>query len=255
MVLYDKFNISTYTITRNLNLTVEDELFQVQHIGIGIRLKYKMWGIAATLPVIIKNEWTNTNLTSFGYNYDYFHKRNAFHFVSRHYWEGENIFDLPKIDDFQFTFINIRWSHVLSKNFSYRSSYRMFEQQLKSKGGFSISTDAFYYYLPDELYNSLENNHLFQTRLSLGYAYTHVWKRNYFATIHGSTGVSSHYNSKTDQLFNLDYQPLSNLRSAIGFQNEKFGVSLFYNYTVNDFKALYIKSENSYWGWLLNFRV
>lgn len=252
---YPKFNISTYTILRDFNWTIEGDQYKTEYIGIGIRLKYKLWGLAITAPVIVNNDWNANNLTSFGYNYDYFHKRNAFHFVGRHYWEGENFLDLPTRDDLQFTFINIRWTHILSKNFSYRSSYRMFEQQLKSNGGFSFSTDLFYHYLPDALYSQLENNHLFQTRLSIGYTFLKVWKRYYFATIHLSSGVSQFYNSKIEQPFQFDFQPLSNARSALGFQNEDFGVSLFFNYTVNDFKALAIKSENIYWGWLLNYRL
>ncbi len=249
-------HIGTYARFRNFEMQLGTQRFENSGLGQGFRLRVKQGVLAFSIPTAANSTFTNAELTSYGYNYDYYLRQNSFHFVGRHYWEGENLLDLPKRDDFQFTFMSLTWRHVFNKDYSIRASARMFEQQLHSNGGIVLATDLFYNYLPDELQQeTIAQKHLFIPRINIGYTYTYIWKRDYYATIYATTGAAFFTDFKNKNNSQWAFQPLSDINAAIGYQNDSFGVGFFVSNTNNDFESLNISIHNFYIGWLANFRL
>jgi len=130
-----------------------------------------------------------------------------------------------------------------NKRFSYRSSYFQNEWQKKSAGTFllgvetyigSIKTDSSI--VPQninthEASRNITSYRFFEMGPNAGYAYTFVFKKNFFITASGAISIATGINNVTSIDGNKNYYgvfPNTIFRFATGYNSKKWAISLVY---------------------------
>ncbi len=118
-----------------------------------------------------------------------------------------------------------------AEKFSYRSSFNCSEKQVKSAGGFLLGLGLFYsVFNYDSLLDKSENIRQtienYQIGPSVGYAYTFVFKNDFFTTLGASIGSNIDFCSTngSNKFDNIQFQPYIQGRLALGYHKEDWSI-------------------------------
>lgn len=210
-------------------------------LAVGGRLEYKKLSLALTVPVvpILNNNNTDTRILGLGARM--MTKRFVLE-TSGRYMMGLLENDMAHRADSRLFDGRLKVIvPIFAKDYSYRSSYRLNERQIKHKGSPLVFVGGNFrhlgaenYLLIDGNFNNLRQVESWTYYQGVGYGYT--FTKNYF-----------YINSQISAGFALDYAcfkyeadqatnfwtapyPIVDIRSAIGFQNDKVGYGLTFSW-------------------------
>ena len=256
ILVYPNKILSPSIMYRNFNLQLDTTSFQNQSLSLGVRLRFKKFAIGISVPILDNKELGGIEDTkTIGINGDVFGQQHSIHITARYYDVFSNGFELKTTQPIGY--LHLQSSHILNKSFSYRSAYRLFDQQLISKGGFSVSPEIFYYYVsPNQTFINTVS-HLMQLRTNLGYAHNFILKEHYFLSFYLNTGYAFDFQreNQNTELSSSHFTWLTNAKMAFGYQNEKIAWSLIANYTPSQFRTNNLNTSNFYIGFLIGLRL
>lgn len=247
---YDKLGLQIYISSKNHGFSIIDTNLFVKYKGaeeanVGLWADYKWFGIGGSVKVLrsIKNQFAlniggniYTRKFLFGIHYQQYKG-----FVA-------NIKNNQNIDYVNIDFLS--GDKITSNNFAIQSYYFLNNKKLSSSAVFSqtskqkksagslvigISASSFSFYLPrlDTLADGFRRwQSIFSTALSIGYTYTYVWKKNYFASACIVPGFSF-YQNINDSYISQGINTKGNIKFltkiSAGYDNEKYFIALQYN--------------------------
>jgi hypothetical protein len=241
---------------RNFSLQLDTTSFQSQSVSIGARVRFKKFAIGLSIPIINNENLGNSDdIKAIDINGDVFGQRHSIHIAARYYDVFPDGFELKSTQPIGY--LHLQSSHFFNKSFSYRSAYRLFDQQLISKGGFSVSPEIFYYYIsPNQTFVNTAS-HLMQFRTSIGYAHNFILKKNYFLSFYLNTGYAFDFQRENQniELLSSHFTWLTNAKMAFGYQSEEIAWSIISSYTPSQFRTNNFKMSNFYIGFLIGLRL
>lgn len=241
---------------RNFNLQLDTTSFRNQSLSIGARIRFKKFALGLSIPILGNEELGGIDdKKTIGLNGDVFGQNHSIHIVARYYDVFPNGFELKATQPIGY--LHLQSSHFLNKSFSYRSAYRLFDQQLVSKGGFSFSPEIFYYYISPNQTFVTSSSHLIQLRANLGYAHNFILKKHYFLSGYMNTGYAFDFQRENNELelLSTHFTWLTNAKIAFGYQDEKIAWSIIASYTTNQFRIKDFSTSNFYIGFLVGLRL
>ena len=256
ILIYPNKILSPSVMYRNFKLELDTTSFQSQSISIGARIRFKKFALGLSIPIINNENLGNTDdIKAIGINGDVFGQRHSIHILARYYDVFPNGFELKSTQPIGY--LHLQSSHILNKSFSYRSAYRLFDQQLISKGGLSISPEIFYYYISQNQAFVNTVSHLMQFRGSLGYAHNFILKEHYFLSFYLNTGYAFDFQRENQniELLSSHFTWLTNAKMAFGYQSKEIAWSLIANYTPSQFRTNNFKTSHFYIGFLIGLRL
>ena len=256
ILVYPNKILSPSLTYRNFSLQLDTTSFQNQSLSIGARIRFKKFALGISVPIVGNQKLGGIEDTrTIGLNGDVFGQQHSIHITARYYDVFPNEFELKTTQPIGY--LHLQSSHFFNKSFSYRSAYRLFDQQLVSKGSFSASPEIFYYYISSNQTFVNTANHLMQFRTSFGYAHNFIFKQNYFLSFYLNTGYAFDFERVDEnmKLLSSHITWLTNGKMAFGYQDEKIAWSIVANYTPNYFRVKDFQTSNFYIGFLIGLRL
>lgn len=229
-------------------------------LGIGVGLSWKGMGISFRYGFdFLRGDVSRGETKSFDFQYHYYDRKMIYDFI----WQNYKGFYIENNNNNYTLFPNLGLSklglfgqYVLKGNqFSYRAVFDQSERQLQSIGSFLLGGSI--HYARVRFNKSFEiDKSVYQFGPNIGYAYTWVFKKDYFISGSLTTGITAGFGDSDNK---VDINPILLYKFASGYNSETWSVNFSFivnkvyvshveeriNLNSGDFQVGFIKRFNS----------
>ncbi len=245
--VYQKFSVISDIIQEDKEISYRPNT----PVGIGLGIQYKDFSLSGgmTFSAFRDKKRGKTKSMDFQYHYygkkligDIFFQRYKGFYYSEKKKEGEIIHLHPDIRLVQY---GLNGQYIFNnKKFSYRAAFNQHEKQLKSAGSFQLGGGMYYNRISGDstlIVNDANDLSGYQINISGGYAYTWVIKRQFFASIGVTVGISVGAEHVKDFFKSVEVSPSTYPRVSLGYNGGSWSVGV--NAVFNKIGVMHAKDK------------